>query len=167
MEIERKWMVNGWPPEALGLPLLFEQTMRQGYINVRPTVRIREEAMTGGSTEYVLCFKSGTGLVRKEIEMEIPQEKFLELEDLIGHPLIPKKQKVYLLPDGLKLEINLVDEGAPSCFMYAEIEYASEAQALSWKASDFGLEEYLSKEVTGIPGQSMGAYWQQTREKIE
>ena len=53
MEIERKWMVNGWPPEELGLPLLYEQSMRQGYITVRPTVRIREEAMAGGSTEYV------------------------------------------------------------------------------------------------------------------
>ena len=71
MEIERKWMVNGWPPEELGLPLLYEQSMRQGYITVRPTVRIREEAMAGGSTEYVLCIKSGTGLVRKEIEMDI------------------------------------------------------------------------------------------------
>jgi len=58
-----------------------------------------------------------------------------------------------------------VDEGAPSCFMYAEIEYASEEQALDWNPSDYGLEEYLSHEVTGIPGQSMGAYWQQTREK--
>ena len=46
MEIERKWMLKGWPPEELGLPLLYEQSMRQGYISVRPTVRIREEAMT-------------------------------------------------------------------------------------------------------------------------
>ena len=51
MEIERKWMVSGWPPEELALPVLYEQSMRQGYINVRPTVRIREEAMTGGDTE--------------------------------------------------------------------------------------------------------------------
>ena len=88
MEIERKWMVSDWPPNELGLPVLYEQSMRQGYINVRPTVRIREEAMTGGDTEYVLCFKSGTGLVRKEIEMDISANKFRELEDLIGLPLI-------------------------------------------------------------------------------
>ena len=53
MEIERKWMVNGWPE---GLPLKEEFAMRQGYISVRPTVRIREEALTGGKTHYVLCF---------------------------------------------------------------------------------------------------------------
>ena len=51
MEIERKWMVNGWPE---GLPLKEEFAMRQGYISVRPTVRIREEALTGGKTHYVL-----------------------------------------------------------------------------------------------------------------
>ena len=47
MEIERKWMVNGWPE---GLALKEEFAMRQGYISVRPTVRIREEALTGGKT---------------------------------------------------------------------------------------------------------------------
>ena len=57
MEIERKWMVKNWPSEEMGLPLLYEQSMRQGYISVRPTVRIREEAMTGGNTnrEPALC----------------------------------------------------------------------------------------------------------------
>ncbi len=58
MEIERKWMVTGWPE---GLPLEEEFTMRQGYISVQPTVRIREEALTGGSTDYILCFKSAGG----------------------------------------------------------------------------------------------------------
>ena len=123
MEIERKWMLKGWPPEELGLPLLYEQSMRQGYISVRPTVRIREEAMTGGSTEYVLCIKSGAGLVRKEIEMDITKDKFLELEDLIGLPLIPKVRRTYGLPDGLKLEVNHVDEGLPTEFWYAEIVF--------------------------------------------
>ena len=40
MEIERKWMVKGWPLESAALPMVREQTMRQGYISVRPTVRI-------------------------------------------------------------------------------------------------------------------------------
>ena len=57
MEIERKWMVKGWPE---GLSLREEFAMRQGYISVRPTVRIRKEALTGGETKYILCFKSGS-----------------------------------------------------------------------------------------------------------
>ena len=167
MEIERKWMVDGWPPEELKLPLLYEQKMRQGYISVRPTVRIREEDMTGGSTEYVLCFKSGAGLVRKEIEMDITRDKFLELEDLIGLPLIPKVRRTYALPNGLKLEVNHVDEGLPTEFWYAEIEYPTAAQARSWDAAGISpvLAAYLDDDVTEEPGQTMGAYWITTRLK--
>ena len=64
MEIERKWMVQGWPQ---GLPLLETYRMDQGYISVRPTVRIRREALQGGRTALVLCFKGApdkTGLLR-------------------------------------------------------------------------------------------------------
>ena len=50
MEIERKWMVNGWPE---GLPLKEEFAMRQGYISVRPTVRIREEIGRASCRERV------------------------------------------------------------------------------------------------------------------
>ena len=82
MEIERKWMVNGWPEGDL--PLLFEQNMRQGYITTAPTVRIREEAEVNGKTEYILCFKSSGTLARKEIEIAISRDKFEELEDLIA-----------------------------------------------------------------------------------
>ena len=74
MEIERKWMVQGWPQ---GLPLLETYRMDQGYISVRPTVRIRREALQGGRTALVLCFKGApdkTGLMREEIETEIPPE---------------------------------------------------------------------------------------------
>ena len=165
MEIERKWMVTGWPSEELGLEMLYEQSMRQGYVSVRPTVRIREEATTGGSTQYVLCFKSGVGLVRKEIEMDIDRDMFLQLEDLIGLPLIPKVRRTYGLPDGLKLEVNHVDEGLPTEFWYAEIEYPTVEAAREWDASGISpvLADYLNDDVTEQPGQTMGAYWITTR----
>ena len=161
MEIERKWMVTGWP--QAGYPLISEQRMRQGYVSVSPTVRIREEAMKDGKTEYVLCFKSSGGLARKEIEMAVPKDKFLELEDLIGRPLIPKVRRTFLLPDGLKLEVNHVDEGLPTEFWYAEIEYGSIEQAKAWTPSDTYLCTFLSDEVTLDPSQTMGAYWVRTR----
>lgn len=170
MEIERKWMVKGLPffdhsdnTPAPELPVLFSHLMRQGYISVRPTVRIREEAVQGGSVEYVLCFKSEGGLARKEIELSIERDKFEELEDLIGKPMIPKLRITYALPDGHHLEVNHVDEGQPTEFWYAEVEYASVDEAESWRPENVGLSEYLSDEVTGLPGQSMGAYWIQTR----
>lgn len=161
MEIERKWMVNGWPE---GLALKEEFAMRQGYISVRPTVRIREEALTGGKTRYVLCFKSGGGLAREEIERDIDPELFNELETkIIGSPLIPKLRRSYLLPDGAVLEVNHVDEGQPTEFWYAEVEYPTVEAARSWQPAAVGLADYLSDEVTDQPGQSMGAYWEQTR----
>ena len=160
MEIERKWLVSEWPA---GLPVLYEQNMRQGYLVVNPTVRIREEQKTGEESHYILCFKSPGTLARKEIEMEISKEKFEEIKDLIGLPLIPKTRRTYLLPDGLKLEVNEVDRGLETEYMYAEIEYADEEQARTWEAPDPELRDYLSREVTEVPGQTMGAYWIRTR----
>ncbi len=160
MEIERKWMVKGWPE---GLPLLYEETMRQGYLTVRPTVRIREEAMTGGETNLVLCFKTGSGLVRKELEISVSREEFEELEDMIGLPLIPKVRRTYRLLDGHKLEVNHVDQGLPTEFWYAEIEFESEEEARAWKPMTEELTVYLAEDVTDDPGQSMGAYWELTR----
>ena len=161
MEIERKWMVTGWPE---GLPLKEEFNMRQGYVSVRPTVRIREEALTGGKTSYILCFKAGSGLAREEIELEIAPEKFRDIETkIIAKPLIPKLRRSYLLPDGAVLEVNHVDEGQPTEFWYAEVEYPTIEDAHSWQPAAVGLAGYLNNEVTDQPGQSMGAYWLQTR----
>ena len=84
-------------------------------------------------------------------------------EDLIGIPLIPKTRRVYQLPDGLHLEVNLVDEGMPTAFMYAEIEYESEDQANTWVPSSPWLGQYLQDEVTEDPAQTMGAFWVRTR----
>ena len=85
MEIERKWMVSGWPD---GLPQLETWQMDQGYLCVRPTVRIRREALQGGRTALVLCFKGAGTLAREEIETEIDAGLFAKLEHLIGKPLI-------------------------------------------------------------------------------
>ena len=166
MEIERKWMVNGWPEgeDLPRLPLKEEFAMQQGYISVRPTVRIREEALKGGRTAYILCFKSGGGLAREEIEREIDAELFRDLaQKIIGKPLIPKIRRSYQLPDGFVLEVNHVDEGQPTEFWYAEVEYPTVEQARAWQPAAAGLAAYLNDEVTDQPGQSMGAYWEQTR----
>ena len=162
MEIERKWMVNGWPEQPLLLKEEF--AMRQGYISVRPTVRIREEALKGGDTAYILCFKSGGGLAREEIERPIDHQLFEELErKIIAKPLIGKIRRSYRLPDGLVLEVNHVDEGQPTEFWYAEVEYPTVEAARAWRPEAVGLADYLNDDVTDQPGQSMGAYWEQTR----
>lgn len=160
MEIERKWMVAGWPE---GLPMTEDYRMDQGYISVRPTVRIRREALQGGPTALVLCFKGEGTLSREEIETEIDAELFARLEHLIGKPLIHKERRGYALPGGLTLEVNCVDPDLPIAFWYAEVEFATEAQALAWDPASAGLGDYLHDECTGKPGSSMGEYWVETR----
>lgn len=167
MEIERKWMVKGWPDEGLRAQLgepVEVYRMEQGYISVRPTVRIRREALQGGRTALVLCFKGAGGLAREEIESEVNATLFARLERLIGKPLIQKERRSYALPGGRLLEVNEVDAGQPTAFFYAEIEYESEAEALAWQAEG-ALRGYLDDECTGKPGASMGEYWEQTRGK--
>lgn len=167
MEIERKWMVTGWPD---GLPLTDTYEMAQGYLCTRPTVRIRREAKAGGRTAYVLCFKGApdpTGLARQEIETEIEPGLFGQLADLIGKPLILKERRSYALSGGLTLEVNEVDRGEPGQFFYAEIEYPTAEAARAWTPAADGLEAYLADEVTGQRGASMGEYWQRTRGEFE
>lgn len=163
MEIERKWLTHGWPK---GLEEKRRILMRQGYITTRPTVRIRSEA-SGSVTEYVLCFKGAAGpdgLAREEIETNIDPELFAKLEAFVGRPLIEKEQRRYALPGGLTLEVNQVDRGQPGEFFYAEVEFPTKEAALGWQPGELG--EYLSQEVTGQPGQSMAAYWTQTRGEL-
>lgn len=163
MEIERKWMVLDWPR---GLRPVRTHIMDQGYLCVRPTVRIRREALEGGPTALVLCFKGApdpTGLSRPEVETEISPELFAQLEALIGKPLIRKERRSYLLPEGLVLEVNEVDPGQPGGFFYAEVEFPTEQAARAWDPASCGLGRYLALEVTGQPGASMGEYWEKTR----
>ena len=123
----------------------------------------REEADEAG-VEYILCFKGKAGpggLSRTEIETPVERGLFLQLEELIGKPLIHKEQRRYPLADGLTLEVNRVDAGTEHEFFYAEVEFSSEAQALAWKPGV--LREYLDREVTGEKGQSMADYWAKTR----
>ena len=161
MEIERKWMVGGWPADRTPDKSYF---MQQGYVSVHPTVRIREEAQQGGPTRYILCFKSGGGLSREELETDIDAQLFRDIASrIIGLPLIPKERRDYPLPDGLTLEVNHVDEGQPTEFWYAEVEFPDEDTARRWDPASCGLADFLVDDVTEQPGQSMGAYWRVTR----
>ena len=161
MEIERKWLTQGWPEGAVPERVFH---MEQGYLALRPTVRIRREAEEGGPVHFVLCIKGRadpSGLAREEVELELSPEVFQQLAQLIGRPLIQKEQRRYALEGGLVLEVNQVDAGQPGAFFYAEVEFPSRERALAWQPGPW--TSYLSQEVTGTPGQSMADYWRATR----
>jgi adenylate cyclase len=151
MEIERKFLIDRFPDN---LTLIFEAVVHQGYISVDPVVRIRSMEQAG-ELDYVLCFKGEGTLVREEIEISITEEKFLALKKLLKAPMIRKDYRVYQLPNGLKLECNLVDKGEPDEFMYAEVEFDTIEHALSFKPPSF-----LGKDVTEVGSYAMAAYWE-------
>ena len=74
--------MKGWPE---GLPLREEFAMRQGYISVRPTVRIREEALTGGRTDYICLLYTS---IRPEVSAFMK-----ELDEELWKLGIPAKTK--------------------------------------------------------------------------
>ena len=154
MEIERKWRIDGFPT---GLPLLKAAAVRQGYISCAPVVRIRESVSAAG-TDYMLCFKGRGTLVREEIETPLDAQTFHRLEALIGRPLVTKNYKVYALPGGEKLEVSCVDEGRPTAFFYAEVEFSTVEAALAFVPPAF-----LGEEKTESGDFSMSAYWLATR----
>ena len=158
MEIERRWLVNGWPE---GIPAQIWH-MDQGYFAVRPAVRIRREALTGGPVQYVLCFKGKGGLVREEIELPVTEAQYQALAGMLNGPMIQKEQRRYPLPGGLTLEVNQVDKDLDTGFFYAEVEFPDEETAQAWTPPS-ELTAYLSRETTGQPGESMAAYWARTR----
>ena len=158
MEIERRWLINGWPE---GTPAQIWH-MDQGYFAVRPAVRIRREALAGGPVQYVLCFKGKGGLVREELELPVTAEQYERLKALLPGPMIEKEQRRYPLPGGLTLEVNSVDPHRDTGFFYAEVEFPSESAARAWTPPEV-LAGYLSHETTGQPGESMAAYWARTR----
>ena len=149
MEIERRWLVEGWP--ALTPSAVLQ--MDQGYFAVRPAIRIRREAVLGGETRYVLCFKGGAGLAREEVEVDVDEGRYLRLMAMLSGPMIEKEQRRYPLPGGLTLEVNQVDPALESGFYYAEVEFDTEAAALAWTPPPRP-DGYLSHEVTGQPGEA-------------
>ena len=91
-EIERKFLVR---PNSTCPALQDPIAIRQGYIVVGAvTVRIRSEHPVKQRTDdrYVLCFKSGEGLVRTEVEIPLTKGLFKALWPLTQWRSINKKE---------------------------------------------------------------------------
>ncbi len=155
IEIERKWLVNGFVDDYL--ECTGSAIVKQGYISCAPAVRIRSSESESGIS-YVLCFKSKGTLCRKEFEMSLKKEEFDELCTFLCGELVVKKYRVYKLPSGETLEVSLVDEGKPTSFFYAEVEFDSVEQA-----ENFAPPHFLGEEKTHDENFSMSNYWKSTR----
>jgi CYTH domain-containing protein len=132
IEIERRFLCRIADVEMLsGVP---RWQIRQGYLTDRePSVRIRRR-----EDEYILTFKAGHGIVRREVELSVPPESGAELMDMAGEHRLDKVR--YQVG---RWEIDLF-EGKLTGLVLAEIELSSIEETLP--PIPVGME--LCREVT-------------------
>lgn len=159
MEIERKWLVDGFFDEVF--PLTGCAVMEQGYLCTKPVVRIRA-ARYADHTTFMLCFKGKGTLSREEIELPLNEDTYTRLCALLPMPPIIKQFRTYRLPGGETLECSLVDPGASTAFYYAELEFDSESEARAFVLPD----GFCGCEKTEDSDFSMGHYWQRKYEAL-
>ena len=155
MEIERKFIMNGFPEE---LKCLREVDIEQGYVSTEPEVRIHTATdRRSGKTNYRLTMKGEGTLSRTEIKTSIEAGFYEEAVALCGLPMIKKDYRCYGLGTHI-LEVCRVDAGTEHEFFYGEIEFESEDEALKFEPVPC-----LIKEVTDDPSYKMKNYWKRTR----
>lgn len=156
MEIERRFIVSAFPED---LEVLRRAEVKQGYISTgEPEARIRW-TKDEHKTTYKLAFKTDGTLAREEVEFDISEENYIQLQRLLKGDMITKDYRVYQLGD-YRLEVCKVDEGRPTEYMYAEVEFTTVEEA---KAFDIAHIPYLEKEVTEDRSYNMKKYWERTR----
>lgn len=149
MEIERKWLMDAFP----NLSVCSECRMEQVYLAFVPnTVRVRKKLDATGES-YKLTIKGKGTLQRTEVELPLDAGQYNALAALAAAPAAAKLLRTYTLPGGETLECSLVDEGQPTAFYYAEVEFGSVEAA-----QRFTPPPYLGREVTEEPGWTMAEY---------
>ncbi len=134
MEIERKYLIHQLPEDYTSHP---SQQIEQGYLNIRPVVRVRRQ-----DDEYYLTYKSDGLMAREEYNLPLTEEAYLHLRQKADGCLITKKR--YRIPYENNLTIELdVFEGALAPLILAEVEFASEEAANAFRPP-----EWFGEDVT-------------------
>lgn len=149
-EIERKFLIDSFPE---GLEELSHAEVEQGYLCLEPEVRIRH-AHSGTDDKYILCIKGRGRLMRTEVETELDADQYTELKGLLNRAMITKEYRTYRLDGGLVLECSHVNKGSEGSFLYAEIEFKSEEEALLFEPIDC-----LGEELTYSDKFRMSEIW--------
>ena len=173
-EIERKWRVRRLPEDYHRYP---SKLLEQAYICQNPTLRIRKESSIFGGEEegsisgekegssisdkneqvglsegkeqeeYIFCYKGKGRLSREEYNLPLTKEAY---ETLIGKTEGRVIRKLrYAIPQGpYTVELDIF-QGELEGLCYAEVEFPSEEEALSFQPLD-----WFSEELTGEKGYS-------------
>lgn len=156
MEIERKWLLRTVPMR----PADSKYWVDQFYLSVNPEVRLRRCVPNGDyppKVPYRIAIKGDGSLSRKEIQCEVDEDFYEQVLDYVNLEPIKKHYLEYNI-DGHEIGIAVIlnDEK----FIYAEVEFDSEQEALDYK---FPWPELVIKEVTDDPQWKMKNYWSKIR----
>ena len=133
MEIERKFLLKELPENLESYPV---RHLEQGYLCTAPVVRIRRD-----NDKYELTYKGKGCMVREEHNLPLTKEAYEHLRKKIDGRLIVKKR--YMIPLG-KYTVELdVFEGDLAPLLLAEVEFASEEEAMA-----FTPPEWFAEDVT-------------------
>lgn len=155
LEIERKFLMDGFP---IGLDLISEVDIEQGYVSIDPEVRIRKAVdKHTGCEEFRITIKGDGDLVRNELETNISSDFYYDVIDFLDVNMIRKDYKKYKL-GCWKFEVACVDPGTDRSFFYGEIEFPTEQDA-----KDFVVPSYFGREITFNDDYKMKNYWKRTR----
>ncbi len=155
LEIERKFLMDGFP---IGLDIISEVEIEQGYISTKPEVRVRKAVdKKTGKEQFRMTVKGDGELTRTEIETNITEDFYYDAVDFMGVTMIQKDYKKYRLGEW-KLEVSHVDADTDWAFFYGEIEFPTEEDA-----RNFDPPTYFGREITFSEDYKMKNYWKRTR----
>lgn len=130
LEIERKFLVATLPDLAGAR----KSSLRQGYLTVPEDsveVRLRQTDET-----FILCVKSGEGIVRGEREVEISEAQFAMLWPQTEGRRVEKTRWAGKLEGGLTYELDIFG-GDLAPLVMVEVEFQSEAEAHQFEAPEW------------------------------
>ena len=151
-EIERKFLVETIP---FNYSSYSKQEIRQGYIsdsNAETEVRLRQK-----NQNFYLTVKTGEGIQRNEIELEISEEQFRTLWPATQGQRLEKNR--FQIPEqGTVIELDIYHHSLKD-LITAAVEFNSLCEAEAFKVPDWFGEEvtddkrYKNKQLAayGIP----------------
>ena len=134
MEIERKYLVKTLPDH---LDQYESKKIAQGYLCTAPVVRIRRS-----NDDYYLTYKGDGLMVREEYNLPLTRAAYDKLIKKADGNIITKIRYEIPEKDNLTIELDIF-EGSFAGLLLAEVEFSSEAEALSYTPP-----EWFGKDVT-------------------
>lgn len=158
MEIERKWLLKKLPQQLPKGKYFIEQF----YLSLEPEVRLRRAVPNGDyvpKVPYRIAIKGSGDLSRIEIQSPVTEDFYAQAREFVNLQTVEKHLLEYEVDEHeLSIAVVLTGEG----FIYAEVEFETEEEALAYQ---FPWPELIEKEVTYDSEYKMKNVWRKLYNK--